>query len=196
MKKLLSLLLWLSPFLINAQDVITLKNGNEINVKVTEVTSEEVKYKKSDSSPIYSLKKNEVFMIKYKDGTKDVFTGETKSITTKETDGYTNEDLLMMGKRDAQRYYQGRKSGTGGTIITTFLTGGILGLIPAIACSFTPPRDANLMIPKSSYSDNPVYYESYKSEAIKIKRRKVWSGYGIGFGAAVAFILVVSAASE
>lgn len=60
---------------ISAQDVITLKTGEDINVKVLEVGSNDVKYKKSDNpdGPSYTLLKSEVFMIKYQNGSKDVF---------------------------------------------------------------------------------------------------------------------------
>lgn len=60
---------------ISAQDIITLKTGEDINVKVLEVGSLDVKYKKSDNpdGPSYTLLKSEIFMIKYQNGTKDVF---------------------------------------------------------------------------------------------------------------------------
>jgi hypothetical protein len=58
-----------------ACDLITLKNGEEISAKVLEITSIEVKYKKCDSpdGPLYVVRKSDVFMIKYANGTKEVF---------------------------------------------------------------------------------------------------------------------------
>jgi len=58
-----------------AQDVITLKNGDEIEAIVQEVGINEVKYKKwaNQAGPDYILKKSEIFMIKYINGSKDVF---------------------------------------------------------------------------------------------------------------------------
>jgi hypothetical protein len=55
-------------------DVITLKDGNEIRVKVTEITEDEVKYKKCDKpdGEILTLKKSTVLVIKYANGTKDI----------------------------------------------------------------------------------------------------------------------------
>ena len=78
-----------------AQDVITLKNGDEIKAIVSDIGTDEVKYKKWDNKtgPTYTMKKNEVFMIKYENGSKDVFsevekqdnsTSESKSIGTKD----------------------------------------------------------------------------------------------------------------
>lgn len=79
MKKLLHALLVVVCLLvvqtISAQDVITLKSGEDINVKVLEVGANDVKYKKSDNpdGPSYTLLKSEIFMIKYQNGSKDVF---------------------------------------------------------------------------------------------------------------------------
>ena len=65
------------------QDVITKKTGDEIQAKVSEVGSIEIKYKKFDNleGPTFAILKSDVFMIKYENGTKDVFneTPVTKS---------------------------------------------------------------------------------------------------------------------
>lgn len=57
-----------------AQDVITMKNGDEITCKVIEIGVREVKYKKIDfqDGPTYSIKKSDVFMIHYANGKKEV----------------------------------------------------------------------------------------------------------------------------
>jgi hypothetical protein len=62
-----------------SQDIIVLKTGDEIKSKVLEVTPDLVKYKKweNQDGPIYSSNKSEVFMIKYINGTKDVFNTST-----------------------------------------------------------------------------------------------------------------------
>jgi len=58
-----------------AQDVITLKSGNEIKAIVQDIGTDDVKYKKFDnpSGPNYTLKKTEIIMIVYANGSKDVF---------------------------------------------------------------------------------------------------------------------------
>ncbi len=64
---------------VNAQDIILKKNGDEINAKIQEVGVNEIKYKKFDNldGPVYTILKAEVFMIKYANGSKDVFTADT-----------------------------------------------------------------------------------------------------------------------
>lgn len=58
-----------------AQDIIFKRNGDEIKSKVSEVTATEIKFKKSDNldGPMFTILKSEVMMIKYSNGTKDVF---------------------------------------------------------------------------------------------------------------------------
>ena len=58
-----------------SQDVITYKNGTEAKVKVMEVTSTEVKFKKEENldGPVYSELKSKIFMIQFANGSKEVF---------------------------------------------------------------------------------------------------------------------------
>jgi hypothetical protein len=59
-----------------AQDIITLKSGDEIKAKVQEIGTDNVKYKKyeNQNGPTYTMMKSDIFMIKYENGDKDVFT--------------------------------------------------------------------------------------------------------------------------
>src|SRR6476659_11415796 len=61
-----------------SQDVIFLKNGGELKAKVLEVLPDIVRYKKWDNQegPSYSESRTNIVMIKYQNGTKDVFNGE------------------------------------------------------------------------------------------------------------------------
>jgi hypothetical protein len=65
---------------LSAQDIITLKNGDDIKAKVQEIGISDVKYKKFENltGPTYTLQKTEIFMIKYESGDKDVFTAQTQ----------------------------------------------------------------------------------------------------------------------
>lgn len=81
MKKLLLTLSALFSFaLCQAQDVLTKRNGDELQVKVQEINLNEIKYKRYDNleGPLISISKAEVFMIKYENGTKEVFNEAVK----------------------------------------------------------------------------------------------------------------------
>lgn len=69
------LLLSLSGVWVQAQDTILKTDQTEIAAKVTEITTDEVKFKYTSrlDGPTYSLRKSEVFVIIYKDGTREKF---------------------------------------------------------------------------------------------------------------------------
>lgn len=63
------------------QDIIILRDGQEIESRVVSVKDGYVTYKKFSnlSGPDYSLKQSDIFMIKYENGEKDVFSNTTDS---------------------------------------------------------------------------------------------------------------------
>lgn len=87
MKKLLliAMAFCFSQTCLRAQDVIILKTGDEIKSKVSEIGTTEIKYKKFDNlnGPVISILKSDVFMIKYENGTKDVFSNKNQSSENK-----------------------------------------------------------------------------------------------------------------
>ncbi len=62
-------------------DVITLKNGDDVRGHVLEITPIDIKYKKCDlpDGPLYIVKKTDVFMIRYSNGTKEVIKEEASN---------------------------------------------------------------------------------------------------------------------
>ncbi len=93
MRKFYYLLLTSCCFTLHAQDVITFKNGDEINAKVMDIGTAEIKYKKSENldGPVYSVYKTAVFRIKFENGTMEVIKAPTITPvnTINKTDGYT-----------------------------------------------------------------------------------------------------------
>ena len=81
MKNLLLIILFASSSnFIKAQDTLTMRSGENIIVKIIQVGSSEVKYKKIDNlnGPSFSILKSEVSMIQYENGSKDVFKEDMK----------------------------------------------------------------------------------------------------------------------
>ena len=74
-KSLLVLLCTFSFSAISAQDIIMKKNADEIRAKVTEVGATEIKYRKwyNLNGPVYTIPVDEVFVIKYENGSTDKF---------------------------------------------------------------------------------------------------------------------------
>jgi hypothetical protein len=172
-----------------AQDVITKKTSEDIPAKVIEVTTTEVKYKKYDNQngPTFTLLKTEVLMIRYQDGTKDVF---TEAQNNKSSNDLANE-MAMKGKQDALNHYKGRNSGAGWTAASTVVLSPILGIIPAVACSSSEPSNANLAYIDPELMKNYAYNKAYTEQAHKTKKRKIWTHYGIGSGAWLLLVLLL-----
>lgn len=183
MKKIL-FILFLLPFFGKSQDVITMKDGSELSVKVIEIGIDDIKYRKEDNGPTYVMRKSDIFMIKYANGSKDVFK-DVKQIDisiAKAQESDSIQNMFLQGQKDADKYYKGMNSGAGGTFLTTITLGGLLGVIPAAICSSHEPRRENLMLPNKNMYSNENYMDGYVSQAHKIKRRKVWTLFGIGCG--------------
>jgi hypothetical protein len=98
MKKLL-LLLKLSTItgITFAQDNIVLNNGDEINAKIYEIGSTEIKYKKfnNQDGPIYYKSKDEILYIKYANGEKEMFGKNEESNTNSNT---VDKKVLISGR--------------------------------------------------------------------------------------------------
>ena len=81
MKNLLFFILFIcSSNIIKAQDTLSTRYGENILVKVIEVGTSEVKYKKLDNlnGPVFSMLKSDLLIIKYENGTKENFSKEEK----------------------------------------------------------------------------------------------------------------------
>ncbi len=75
----------------HAQDILTLKNGNEIKVKVQEITPQEIKYKRFDNinGPLITILKNTASSIKYENGTTENLNETTQQVPAS---SYVNPD--------------------------------------------------------------------------------------------------------
>ena len=82
MKRLLIVLVTLcSVVSAFAQDLITKKDGTDIKAKITEVNTDNVKYKRSDNlnGPTYTINKSEILMIIYGNGMREIFNTEEEA---------------------------------------------------------------------------------------------------------------------
>lgn len=203
--KLIGLIISAIPAFLFSQDVMVLKNSDEIKAKVIEINDLTILYKKWENltGPNYNIKKEEVLFIRYENGTKEVISAVAQapavlsnsalpnSIPT--TNGNTmntqSQELAFRGEQDANNYYRGRNSGKGWVFATCVLTTPVVALIPAIACSLTPPSEINMNFPSTEVAQNQLYRDAYKKQAHKIKQRKVMAN--LGYGTLTFVVLVV-----
>lgn len=208
MKKTVLFLLFsffILPFAFS-QDIITTKSGEELNVKVLEISPSEIKFTTPDKAGVMqSLPKANVFMIKYENGFKEVFQEERPAVNEppaleqrptsqparfKDAPNYRTagqaDNLYLQGTNDAAMYYRGYKGAATGTLVVSILS-PVLGLVPALATSVSPPSSRSLSYPSSELYAQPDYARGYHDRARKMKSKKVWTNFGIGAG--VGFIL-------
>lgn len=90
-----------------AQDLIIHRNGNEQQVKVLEVSADEIKYKKwsNQNGPTYTVSTSDIFMIKYSDGSKDSFA--EKKTPEKEKPIFAPQNIVKpMVKRERETRFE------------------------------------------------------------------------------------------
>jgi len=102
---LLSLLTFLLTNVLWGQDTIIMRNGEEVRAKVQEISATEIKYKKFDNQngPLYSVFKTEVFVIKYENGNKDVFSSSEDSPVNLQHNAKAREDRRREDRRREDR---------------------------------------------------------------------------------------------
>ena len=75
-------------FTAQSQDVIYTTGGNKLQAKVTEINTNDIKYKSSNNleGPTYVISKNDVVLIQYSNGISEVINSNPNSITPKLND--------------------------------------------------------------------------------------------------------------
>src|SRR4051812_24737369 len=92
---------------IMAQDKITDLNGNEHIVKITEITPDSVRYKEitdSVNSKVYAVNKSQLFMVTFKNGTKEVLLD--KICETTALPALSKQEYYRIGKQDASTNFK------------------------------------------------------------------------------------------
>jgi hypothetical protein len=179
------------------QDIIVKKSGDEIKSKVEQVLDTEIKYRKADNltGPLYSISKSEVFMIRYANGTKDMFGNEPVPVTQEKKQekkiSITDSDLrparngtILAGVIAAPILGLGIAAGTiKNQNEVTIPMGSVATLILAIGVPI-----ANHMSAKTRYATNV--------EGSKGLRIAGWVGYGLCLIDAVYMITVASSGGD
>ena len=169
-----------------SQDVITNKLGEDISVKILEINQTEIKYKKFDNpdGPVFYIPKVEVFMVRYQNGTKDIFT-ENLTPSTAATNSTTSE-LYYKGQLDAEQNYNNYKmAGTG--ILLVGIAIPFWSVVPAFVSSQTQPDYGNLNYPDKVMIKNESYDRGYKEQAWTMKKNTVWKNWLISLPISLLF---------
>ncbi|MCJ8166289.1 hypothetical protein MKJ04_15685 [Pontibacter sp. E15-1] len=148
--------------------------------------------------PVYSLPKSEILLIEYENKTTETFELESAApagmyalAETPKREGVDVVDGYNKGQQDAALYYKGYKGAGTGTLVVSLLS-PLVGLVPAIACSSTPPKEHNLDYPSSELMKNQDYKNGYSKGSRRIKSRKVWRNWGAALGVNVILVALLS----
>jgi hypothetical protein len=193
MKKatLFLILLFITSYFAGAQDIITLKSGDELNVKIIRLNAKDVQYSPHGVSDTISIWRDDVVKLQYNTGT-IVYLTDDKDFT-----GYqsaTQDSMYNAGVNDASKYYSGYSGAAIGTLVSSIAFP--YNIIPAIACSVTKPKDQNLGYRDYKLMQNSSYSRGYVNQAHKIKRNKVWKNYAIGSGVMIGFYIILGVLAE
>ncbi len=175
-----------------AQDIITLKSGEEIKAHIIRLNPKEVTFTLDAKPDTLSFQRDSVLKLRYNTG---IVIYLTESQQPEFFFDAMNDSLYFLGAKDAKIYYRGYRLAATGTLFASFFIPW--GLIPAITCSVTPPSMQSLGYQDQNLIKNPSYYKGYADKAFKIKKKKVWKNFAIGTGATLGLyimsILAVSA---
>ncbi|MFC6999815.1 hypothetical protein [Rufibacter roseus] len=173
---LLFWLLLLFTVHVQAQDLIIKNTGEEIKAKVLEISITDILYQLSDSagSPTFSITKNEVFMIKYANGEKELIAA-TPAEENMDAQPLTPQQMYELGRRDAKIYYKGNGAMWGSAVSSIYTM-----LLGPIVIAAVPPKIKPTEVSEPLLLNDWNYVRGYKKQAHKRKIGKAATGTAIG----------------
>jgi hypothetical protein len=196
--KIFQILLFFSSSIFYSQDVIHFKNGNKEDVKVLELNSFEVKYKKFNhlNGPNFISSKSEIDSIRFENGT-------IENISATINQFIDTVLIRNIAYKDMLKHYQNYRDEMAKVVAGSILLTPIFGLhlskkfqkIPVKKEEVTylvKSRAANSSIyEKNPYFSNDLYLECYQSEANKLYKKKIKKSFIVGsFLSAASAVLV------
>ncbi len=97
---------------------------------------------------------------------------------------YRLGEIYVRGKYGAAKNYKLYTPPAVTTLVLSAIpfAGPVLGMAFALPASRTPVKIQNLGHPDIPLVEHRLYYQGYAEEARRIKARRVWLNFGIGFG--------------
>jgi hypothetical protein len=189
MKRIIAflLLIFCGLSVVMAQDIISIKSGGEMKVRIIKLNPTNVIFIPESSYDTTYMPRNEISRLQYSTGI-IIYLEEDEIPVFPNEPG--NDSLFTLGKMDATRYYKGYKPAAIATMISSIYFP--FGVIPAIACSATRPSAKSLGYKDPKLMEDPNYYDGYTKTAHNIKKKKVWGGFAIGSGFVILIAIVMS----
>jgi len=192
MKRLIGFILLMTTGItvVTAQDIISLKSGEEVRARIIRLNPKDVTFIEENSTDTVFLYRDDVSRLTYKSGIIIILAeNEMPAFSGVPVD----DSLFVQGQADATLYYKGYRPAAIGTMITSIYFP--FGLIPAIACSSKPPAKEHLGYRDQQLMENTSYSDGYTRKAHEIKKNKVWRGFAIGSGFIIGLVILTSVAA-
>jgi hypothetical protein len=177
----------------NAQDIILKTNGQELHGLVLEISLDSVYWIPTDAVQglQQGIAKSDVFMIKFANGTKEVFSESLPDNQALTQATISQEELYRLGQRDASVYYKGNGAmwGSAASSMVAFP----FGLVGSIAIGASPAQIQQNRVSDVNLLTEQEYIRGYSEQANRKKRGKALAGVGIGVGVQLAAIMILLA---
>lgn len=106
------------------------------------------------------------------------------------------QSICLKAKTDCRIHYKMWKASTFGTLFFTIVS-PVASLSVAVPASLTPPRIENLGLSDVDMLQDELYFSTYRKEAKRLKSKRIWTAYGIGFGIHVGILFgIISAVTN
>lgn len=174
--------------LVIKEDTIIMKNGDELIGKITEVNPTYIICQMADSDIVSNriIPKETIFILKYSDGTREVFSLDAPVVSNE------NADLMYhKGQTDAKMYF--RTSGVFWGSFGSTLIYPLLGLPTTAILASVRPNSENFRTSHPELLKNKNYFNGYQKGAQKKKVAKSFTGFGAAAGIWVGLVIVVVA---
>ncbi len=181
----------LSGFAMSSQDTIYFLNKTKETVKLVEMTSEQIKYRFLDypDGPLLIVENALIEKVVLKNGivqaplNKIDRATNVKQLLGKDSDSLNSAEqisqaLFNKGVKDASSHYTSKGAENAATLSTAFCAP--CGLIVSAVCASVPPKMETLNYPSIEAFNNRAYELGYRKEANRIKKKRIWSGFGSG----------------
>lgn len=174
-------------------DVILRLDGQEISGRVVVITPTELLYlpapPPTTRPDTLRLPVSQVFLVRYANGTKDILTRPVAPepvLGSGRLQYLVGPERRLLGQADAEQYYQGKRVFWGAAGVSWL---GLPGLVGVAVAANKPVPLTRLNLPEPVLLQDTNYLAGYQEQANRIKRRKVWQGYGTGIGLLVGLVV-------
>lgn len=160
------------------QDVIIKLPGEKVPAKVEEIFLREILYSHPDSlqGPSLRLAKTEVFMIRFANGTREVFQENLPGSQARQEPALTLDRVFQQGHRNARLFYKGNEALWGAGASSQLFPYGLAG---AVVIGAVPSRVRADGVSNTNLLINPNYVRGYEKEVPRPKVGKAATGAGM-----------------